>query len=91
MKKPRLKKGIYKHFKNKKLYQVLDVVRHTETEEWMVLYKPLYKSDFANICVRPYKMFFEKVKPRSELCSTTGVKSPEDGVLVPRFKYIKNR
>lgn len=77
MKKPKLKKGIYQHFKNRKFYEVLDVVRHTETEEWMVLYKPLYRSLFANLCVRPYKMFFEKVK------------SPETGKRVPRFLYIR--
>jgi len=76
-KKPKLKKGIYRHFKNKKLYEVQNVARHSETEEWMVIYKPLYKSDFAQLCVRPYKMFFEKVK------------SPETGKMVPRFVYIK--
>lgn len=79
MKKPKLRKGIYKHFKNKKLYEVLALPRHTETEEWMVLYKPLYKSDFANLCVRPYKMFFEKVK------------DPETGKRVPRFAYIRSK
>ena len=77
--KPKLKKGIYQHFKNKKFYEVLDVVRHTETEEWMVLYKPLYKSPFANLMVRPYKMFFEKTK------------SQETGKLVPRFLYIRKK
>ena len=76
MKKPKLKKGIYKHFKNKKKYEVQSVARHTETEEWMVVYKPLYRSDFADLCVRPYKMFFEKAK------------DPETGKLVPRFEYV---
>lgn len=73
MKKPKAVKGKYKHFKNKKLYRLVDVGRNTETEEWMVIYKPLYKSDFSDVCVRPYKMFFEKVK------------SSETGKLVPRF------
>ncbi len=62
MEKPKIKKGIYQHYKNKKKYEVLDLVRHTETEEWMVLYKALYKSDFAKLCVRPYDMFVEEVK-----------------------------
>ena len=75
--KPRLKKGIYKHFKNKKLYEVQNIARHSETEDWMVIYKPLYKSDFADLCVRPYKMFFEKVK------------DPDKGKLIPRFTYIR--
>ena len=77
MKTPKLKKGIYKHFKNKKFYDVQNVVRHSETEEWMVLYKPLYKSNFAKLCVRPYKMFFERVK------------DPETGKLISRFQYIR--
>lgn len=78
MKRPKLKKGIYSHFKNPKhLYEVKDICRNTETEEWMVLYKPLYKSDFANLMIRPYTMFFEKVK------------HPETKKMIQRFKYIK--
>lgn len=77
MKKPKLKKGIYQHFKNKKFYEVQSVAKHTETEDWMVIYKPLYRSDFADLCVRPYKMFFEKTK------------HPDTGKLVPRFAYIR--
>ena len=80
MTKPKIKKGIYVHFKNSKhLYEVVDVCRNTETEEWMVLYKPLYKSDFAKLCVRPYKMFIEKVK------------DPKTKKLVSRFTYIKTK
>jgi hypothetical protein len=56
---------------------VQNVVRHTETEEWMILYKPLYRSPFADLMVRPYKMFFEKAKHL------------ETGKLVPRFVYIR--
>ena len=77
MKKPKLKKGIYQHFKNHKFYDVQSVARHTETEEWMVIYKPLYRLDFADLCVRPYEMFFEKAK------------DPVSGKLVPRFSYIR--
>jgi hypothetical protein len=76
---PKLKKGIYRHYKNKKLYEVQNVARHTETEEWVVIYKPLYKSDFADLDVRPYEMFFEKVK------------DPETGKLVPRFAYVRSK
>jgi hypothetical protein len=76
-KKPKFRKGIYQHFKNKKLYEIINVARDTETEEWKILYKPLYKSPFADLMVRPYKMFYEKVK------------DPETGKLVPRFAYIR--
>ncbi len=77
MNKPKLKKGIYRHFKNKKLYDVQNVAKHSETEKWMVIYKPLYKSDFADLCIRPYEMFFENAK------------SPETGEMVLRFQYIR--
>ena len=49
-----LKKGIYQHYKGK-YYEVLLLARHSETEEWMVVYKTLY--DEKSIWVRPYKMF----------------------------------
>ena len=77
MKTPKIKKGIYYHFKNpKRFYQLIDIGRNTETEEWMVIYKPLYKSDFANLVIRPYKMFFDKKE------------DPKTGKLVPRFTQI---
>jgi hypothetical protein len=78
MRKPKLKKGIYSHFKHPELfYEVQSLARDTETEEWMVVYIPLYKLKFADLCVRPYKMFFEKVK------------NPETGKMIPRFSLKK--
>lgn len=75
MKIPKLKKGKYKHYKNNKFYEVKDLALHTETEELLVIYKPLYKSDYS-LFARPYKVFFERVK------------HPETRKLVPRFKYV---
>ncbi len=72
----KVKKGIYKHYKGN-LYELIDVVRYSETLEEMVLYKPLYKSkDFpGELWVRPAKMFFEDVII--------------DGKKIPRFKFLK--
>lgn len=50
--------GIYKHYKGQ-LYQVLHCGRHSETEEWFVIYQCLY-GDFS-IWVRPLSMFQEKI------------------------------
>jgi hypothetical protein len=50
--------GIYKHYKGQ-LYQVLHCGRHSETEEWFVIYQCLY-GDFS-IWIRPMSMFQEKI------------------------------
>jgi len=58
-KKPTLKIGIYKHYKGN-LYEVLDLGRHSETEEWVVIYRTLYGD--GGTWVRPYTMFVETVE-----------------------------
>jgi len=49
----KLQAGIYKHYKGN-LYEVLTTAQHSETEEWMVVYKALYGEE--GIWVRPYEM-----------------------------------
>jgi len=66
-----LKKGKYKHYKGS-MYEVLDVARHSETEEWMVVYKTLY-GNFST-WVRPYEMFVEKVEV--------------EGKMLARFEFV---
>lgn len=46
--------GVYRHFKGG-LYEVLGVARHSETEEEMVVYRPLKEG--AGWWVRPLAMF----------------------------------
>lgn len=77
MKIPQIQNGIYKHYKNKKEYEVLGIAFHTETEEYMVLYRPLYQTDFEYF-IRPYEMFSEKVI------------DPDTGKKVSRFQYKEN-
>ena len=71
MPKKLLKPGKYRHYKGGE-YQVLDIATHSETEEKLVVYKPLYGEQ--NMWVRPIEMFLEKVDVR--------------GKQLPRFEYI---
>ena len=66
-----IKPGIYEHYKGGR-YRVIDIARHSETEEWMGLYQPLYGEQ--KLWVRPFDMFAETVNI--------------DGNDVPRFRFI---
>ncbi len=55
---PTLPLGAYRHYKGGR-YEVLGVVRHSETLEALVLYKPL--DEDVGLWVRPYRMFVETV------------------------------
>jgi len=66
-----IKIGIYEHFKGNQ-YQVLSLVKHSETEETMVLYRPLYGE--RNLWVRPLELFSSTKKL--------------DGMEIQRFTYV---
>lgn len=70
-----IKGGIYQHYKGP-LYKVIDVVRNSETYEFMVLYEALYENELGKLWVRPLNMFTEKIIL--------------DGKEVERFKLLKN-
>jgi RimJ/RimL family protein N-acetyltransferase len=55
---PPTPRGVYRHYKGA-LYEVLACVRHSETEEALVLYRPL--AGDSGLWVRPHGMFFERV------------------------------
>ncbi|TFC95723.1 MULTISPECIES: DUF1653 domain-containing protein [Cryobacterium] len=63
--------GRYRHYKGNE-YEVLGVARHSETEEQLVVYTPLYGE--RGLWVRPLSMFAETVSI--------------DGEQVPRFTLI---
>lgn len=65
--------GSYQHYKGLE-YEVLDTVRHLETKELLVLYRPLYGE--RKLWLRPLGMFVE-----------TAV---VDGEEVPRFQYLRD-
>ena len=59
-----LQKGLYRHYKGN-MYEVYMTAQHSETEEWMVVYKALYGEQ--GMWVRPYDMFIEKVEVNGEM------------------------
>ena len=63
--------GRYRHYTGKE-YEVLGVARHSETDDRVVVYRPLYND--TGLWVRPLAMFLETV--------TVG------GKIVPRFAYL---
>lgn len=66
-----IRPGRYRHYKGNE-YEVIDIARHSETEDEMVVYRKLY--DDHSLWVRPLGMFFEDVLV--------------DGRTVPRFVRI---
>ena len=64
--------GKYRHFKGGE-YAVHGVARHSETEEFMVVYTPLYGE--GGLWVRPLAMFEETVV--------------RDGKQLPRFEFVE--
>ena len=68
---PSIRLGRYRHYKGGE-YEVLGVVRHSESLEAMVLYRPL-RSD-VGLWVRPFAMFEEI--------------AVFDGELQPRFRAM---
>ena len=58
-----IKLGKYLHWKGKE-YEVIGVVKHSETLEDFVLYKRIGEEQ---LWIRPREMFFEKVEKDGEL------------------------
>lgn len=75
--------GFYYHYKHNPddvydhAYEIVNISRHTESEEYLVVYRPFYKSDFlehADASARPLDMFIDMVT--------------KDGKTFPRFQKI---
>ncbi len=67
-----LQLGVYEHYKGNR-YDVIGVGKDTESEESVVIYRPLYESD-VSYWVRPYTLFTETVTI--------------NGLTIPRFKKV---
>ncbi len=65
-----IKPGIYKHYKGN-FYEMIELAKHSETLESMVVYKALYGE--GDIWVRPLSMWNELIAV--------------DGKMVRRFEF----
>jgi hypothetical protein len=52
---------IYQHYKGD-LYEVVALALHSNDEEWMVVYKPLYDCPDADLFTRPLREWGEEVE-----------------------------
>ncbi len=68
-----IKNGLYRHYKGKN-YKLIDIVKHSETQEDLILYQCMYQNDSSTLWVRPITNFFSKVIM--------------DGIEIDRFSYI---
>ena len=71
------KKGIYRHFKGKR-YELVDIAKHSETLEEMVVYRALYGD--GGMWVRPLSMWTEKVEKNGKIYTR----------FVPEEEYREN-
>ena len=68
-----IERGRYRHYKGAE-YEVIDLARHSETEQWHVVYRQCY-GDNRSLWIRPLDMFSEQV-------------ISQEGAEVPRFSKI---
>ena len=74
MKKNSIKPGLYQHFKGN-YYKVVEVARHSESEEDLVIYQALYGE--KKFWARPLLMFTEQIQ--------------RDGKTLLRFTYCEQQ
>jgi len=65
--------GYYRHYKGN-LYLVIGIAQHSETDELLVVYVPLYKHTGYGMFVRPLSMFQENIL--------------HEGKTISRFEFI---
>ncbi len=68
---PQPRPGRYRHYKGNE-YRVIDIARHSETGEELVVYRQLYGD--GSLWVRPRAMFIEEIE--------------HQGVRQPRFAFV---
>ena len=73
--------GRYRHYKGAE-YQVMGMARHSETEEWLVVYQALYAE--RGFWLRPLTLWLEPVSTNGQNESTA-----EGAALIERFTLLE--
>ena len=71
----KISKGVYRHSKSGKLYEVIGLALETEAEEFLAIYRPLYENEYE-LFACPANVFTETVVL--------------DGKSVPRFEKVNS-
>jgi len=66
----------YRHYKGD-MYEVFELALHSNDDEWMVVYKPLYECPDAHLFTRPVREWNDVVEWPTE-----------SGVSVKRFIHV---
>ena len=74
-----LQPGIYRHYKGQ-LYKVIGTARHSETEEYVVVYQALYGE--YGLWVRPLSMFSETVEVDGEQIARFSLQTAEPELFI---------
>jgi hypothetical protein len=94
----KIEKKFYYHFKHKSgdpvnsmAYEVLGIAKHTEEDGLLVIYRPLYTSEWivgADFFARPYEMFIDEVhKPEF---SGLRFRPIDDQSIIEELKKIRD-
>ena len=76
--------AFYRHYKStwwsNHTYEIIGIAKHSETEEELVIYKPLFDAEStwlgkAQFAVRPMSMWFDEIE--------------REGIQMKRFTLIK--
>lgn len=62
----KIEPGVYRHNKSGRQYDVIGTALHTETDEVLVIYRPLYASEHE-LFARPHAMFIELIEINGQM------------------------
>lgn len=79
--------GIYQHYRGQR-YQVLGLARHSETDQWLVIYQALYGEH--GFWVRPLSLWLEPVVvDRQGIVEIPDARAESGNAAIVRFELLE--